>query len=170
MNNCDILRYNKPWRSIMPKRVYFITLDNQERSILEKTIRCGKSPARVILRANILLNSDSANGSEPKEVRELANLLHTTPTTVQNVRTEYCRLGLEQTLQRKKRENPPISPKIDGNVEAHIIALACTDPPKGYSRWTLRLLADKTIKLGIIDEISHVSVDRVLKKTNLSLI
>jgi hypothetical protein len=72
-------------------------------------------------------------------------------------------------LQRKKRENPPVTPKITGELEAHIIALACSKAPEGYSKWTLRLLADKCVELNYIENLSHMSVSRLLKKHNLSL-
>ena len=102
-------------------------------------------------------------------VAEIANVYHTTPTTVQNVRASYCEKGLEATIKRKKRETPPVSAKVTGEVEAHVIALACGDPPEGYSKWTLRLLADRTVELGDIDSISYVTISTILKKTNLSL-
>lgn len=97
-------------------------------------------------------------------VAEIAEVYHTTPTTVQNVRSSYCKKGLEATLSKKKREIPPVPAKVTGEVEAHIIALDCGEPPEGYSKWTLRLLADKTVELGYIDSISHVTVSNVLKK------
>ncbi|MFA5738303.1 MAG: helix-turn-helix domain-containing protein, partial [Bacteroidales bacterium] len=86
-----------------------------------------------------------------------------------NVRTSYGEKGLETTLYRKKRETPPVEAKVTGEIEAHIIALACGDPPKGYAKWTLRLLADRSIQLRYIDSISHTQVGRILKKTNISL-
>ena len=85
------------------------------------------------------------------------------------MRASYCKNGLEATINRKKRETPPIPAKVTGEVEAHIIALACGQPPEGYSRCTLRLLADKTVELGYIESISHVTVSNILEKTNLSL-
>ena len=102
-------------------------------------------------------------------VSEIANAYRTTPKAVQTVRASYCKNGLEATINRKKRETPPIPAKVTGEVEAHIIALACGQPPEGYSRWTLRLLADKTVELGYIESILHVTVSNILKKTNLSL-
>jgi hypothetical protein len=72
-------------------------------------------------------------------------------------------------LYRKKRRTPPVPPKVDGNLEAHIIAVCCSKPPDGYERWTLRLVADKCIELGYAETISHMTVSRALKKTNLSL-
>ena len=152
----------------MPSIKYVIELSNQEKVRLMEIVKKGNSPARTILRANILLASDKQN-DRYMTVSEIANAYRTTPTTVQTVRASYCKKGLEATITRKKRETPPIPAKVTGEVEAHIIALACGQPPEGYSKWTLRLLADKTVELGYIESISHVTVSNILKKTNLSL-
>ena len=152
----------------MPSIKYVIELSNQENVRLMEIVKKGNSPARTILRANILLASDKQN-DRYMTVSEIANAYRTTPTTVQTVRASYCKKGLEATITRKKRETPPIPAKVTGEVEAHIIALACGQPPEGYSKWTLRLLADKTVELGYIESISHVTVSTILKKTNLSL-
>ena len=152
----------------MPSIKYVIELSNQEKVRLMEIVKKGSSPARTILRANILLASDKQN-DRYMTVSEIANAYRTTPTTVQTVRASYCKKGLEATITRKKRETPPIPAKVTGEVEAHIIALACGQPPEGYSRWTLRLLADKTVELGYIESISHVTVSTILKKTNVSL-
>ncbi|MGI6451293.1 MAG: IS630 family transposase [Desulfitobacteriia bacterium] len=147
----------------MPKRKYVIELSNKERMLLTKIVKTGKSPARVILRANILLHSDSTV-AKPLSVAATADLFQTTPTTVQNVRTSYAESGLDGALYRKKRTVPPVKPKVDGSVEAHIIALCCSNPPEGYERWTVRLLADKCVELGYVDSISHMTVSRTPKK------
>ena len=152
----------------MPSIKYVIELSNQEKVRLMEIVKKGNSPARTILRANILLASDKQS-DKYMTVSEIANAYRTTPTTVQTVRTSYCKKGLEATITRKKRETPPIPAKVTGEVEAHIIALACGQPPEGYSKWTLRLLANKTIELGYIESISHVTISTILKKTNLSL-
>lgn len=152
----------------MPSIKYVIELSNQEKVRLMEIVKKGNSPARTILRANILLASDKQS-DKYMTVSEIANAYRTTPTTVQTVRASYCKKGLEATITRKKRETPPIPAKVTGEVEAHVIALACGQPPEGYSRWTLRLLADKTVELGYIESISHVTVSNILKKTNLSL-
>ena len=152
----------------MPSIKYVIELSNQEKVRLMEIVKKGSSPARTILRANILLASDKQN-DRYMTVSEIANAYRTTPTTVQTVRASYCKKGLEATITRKKRETPPIPAKVTGEVEAHVIALACGQPPEGYSKWTLRLLADKTVELGYIESISHVTVSNILKKTNLSL-
>lgn len=152
----------------MPKKKYAIKLTENECHELLKTIKCGTSPARVITRANILLASDASSG-KPLTVAEVADRFNTTLTTVQNVRTDYAQLGLEGALHRKKRETPPVPAKVDGNLEAHIISICCSNPPEGYERWTLRLIADKCVELGYVGSISHMTVKRTLKKTNLSL-
>lgn len=152
----------------MPAFKYVIELSEQDKTELLDIVTKGSSPARTILRANILLASDK-HSEKYLTVAEIANVYHTTPTTVQTVRTSYCEKGLEATINRKKRETPPVPAKVTGEVEAHVIALACGKPPEGYAKWTLRLLADKTVELGYITSISHVTVSNILKKTNSSL-
>ena len=131
-------------------------VQNKESQYPHTIVTKGKSPARTILRANILLASDRQN-EKYMTVSEISKAYHTTPTTVQNVRVSYCEEGLEATIRRKKRETPPVPAKVTGEVETHVIALACGEPPERYSKWTLRLLANKTVELGYIDSISHVT-------------
>ena len=152
----------------MPSLKYVIELSAQDQAELIDIVTKGNRPARTILRANILLASDRRNEGY-MTVSEISKAYHTTPTTVQTVRTSYCEKGLEATINRKKRETPPVPAKVTGEVEAHVIALACGEPPEGYSRWTLRLLEDQTVELGYIESISHVTISTILKKTNLSL-
>ena len=152
----------------MPSVKYVIELTDADRKTLKDIVAKGSSPAKSILRSNILLASDR-NNKKHMTVAEIAAAYHTTPTTVQNVRTSYVTKGLEATVFRKKRSTPPVPPKVTGDVEAHIIALACGEPPEGYSKWTLRLLAEKCVELNYAESLSHVTVSRVLKKTNLSL-
>ncbi len=152
----------------MPSVKYIIELTDDDRKTLSDTVAKGSSSAKTILRANILLASDR-NAKQRMTVAQIADVYHTTPTTVQNVRTSYINNGLEATIYRKKRKTPPVPAKVTGDVEAHIIALACSDPPEGYERWTVRLLADKCVELKYVESLSHMTVSRVLKKTNLSL-
>lgn len=151
----------------MPGTKYIIELNETERKILMDIVKKGNSPARTIMRANILLASD--RGNKYMTVAEIAATFNTTPTTVHNVRTSYVNRGLEATINRKKRETPPVPAKVTGDIEARIIALACGEPPEGYSRWSVRLIAEKCVELNYIDSISHMTVSRILKKTNLSL-
>lgn len=152
----------------MPSTKYIIELSDADRTMLTEIVCKGTAKARTILRANILLASDR-NGKKYMTVAEIADAYHTTPTTVQTVRTTYDEKGIEETINRKKRETPPVPAKVTGDVEAYIIALACGEPPEGYCKWTLRLLADRCIELGYLETVSHVTVSRILKKTNLSL-
>ena len=152
----------------MPSVKYYIELTDSDRKTLTDIVSKGQSTARAILRANILLASDR-NNRKHMTVAEIADAFSTTPTTVQTVRSTYATNGLDAAVYRKKRETPPVAPKVTGEVEAHIIALACGEPPTGYSKWSVRLLADKCVELNYIDSISHMTVSRVLKKTNLNL-
>lgn len=152
----------------MPSVKYIIELSDTDQKTLRDIVAKGSASARTILRANILLASDR-NAKQYMTVAQIADVYHTTPTTVQNVRTSYVNNGLEATVFRKKREAPPVPAKVTGDVEARIVALACSEPPEGYNRWTVRLLADKCVELNYVDSLSHMTVSRVLKKTNLSL-
>jgi hypothetical protein len=147
----------------MPKLKYAVKLTNKEKEYLLSIVKTGIAPSRDILHANILLSTDD-NRIPKLSVVKVVERCNSTTTTVQTIRKNYVLLDLEATIKRKKRETPPIEPKITGDVEARIIALSCSKPPDGYSRWTVRLLADKTVELGYIDSISYVSVSTVLKK------
>lgn len=105
----------------MPSFKYVIELSDKDRTLLNEIVSKGTSTARTILRANILLASDK-NSKKYMTVAEIAEVYHTTPTTVQTVRTTFCEKGLEETLRRKKRETPPVPAKITGDVEARVIA------------------------------------------------
>ena len=118
------------------------------------------------MHANVLLAADENNSKSRKSETEIAELLHVSKQTVHTIRQLYFEKGLDAALGRKKRNTPPVPAKITGDVEARIIALSCSEPPSGHSKWTLRLLADKAVELEIIDSISHVAVGQLLKKTN----
>ena len=119
---------------------------------------------KTIMHANVLLAADENGVSGRKSEAEIAALFHVHPQTVHTIRSQYSEQGLQAALGRKKRKTPPVESKVTGDVEAKIIALSCTSPPSGRSRWTLRLLADKAVELQYIDSISHVAVGRLLKK------
>ncbi len=116
------------------------------------------------MRANVLLAADENNPDGRKSEKKIAELFHVHRQTVHSIRKKYAENGLSATLGRKKRETPPVEPKITGEVEAKIIALSCSSPPEGRSRWSLRFLADKSVELNFIDSISHEAVGRLLKK------
>jgi transposase len=126
-------------------------------------IKSGKQSARVLGRARILLLLDRSQG-QARKLQEIADGMMTSIGTVSNVKRRYIHGGLEEALNDRPR--PGAIPKITGEVEAHLIAITCSEPPDGYERWTLRLLADKLIELELVESISHVAVGEVLKKTN----
>jgi transposase len=143
-----------------------ITLTEEERTELLQLIKSGKHSAREMGRARILLLLDRSQGQKMK-LNEVAEAMLTSIGTVSNVKRRYLKGGLELGIHDRPR--PGAKPKIDGEVEAHLIALVCSDPPEGQVRWTLRLLADKLVELELVETISHVAVGDALKKTNLSL-
>ena len=148
----------------MPKVKYHVRLSDKERKTLLKMISKGSASAKSIMHANVLLAADENAEGAKKSETEIAELFHVHTRTVHTIRRQYSEHGLQAALGRKKRETPPVAPKITGEVEAKIIALSCSAPPPGRSRWSLRLLADKAVELHYIDDISHEAVGRLLKK------
>ena len=152
----------------MKSKKYKVYLTEAERTELEGVINRGKHTAATVKRANILLRLNENRGSVDHQA-VIAEQLFTTTTTIYNVSKQYVEDGLDATLRRKKRETPPTQPITTGDIEARIIALACSEPPKGRSRWTLRLLEEKVVELQIVDAISDNTIGRLLKKHRLSL-
>jgi hypothetical protein len=148
----------------MPKNKYHVCLSKKERKILFDMVRKGSTSAKEIMHANILLAADENSSQKRKSEIEIAELFHINQQTVHSIRRRYSEAGLNMAINRKKRETPPVEAKITGEVEARIIALSCSTPPEGHSRWSLRLLADKAVELQYIDSISHEAVGRLLKK------
>ena len=146
-----------------------IELSAPVRNELIKFTKTGKRSVRLVNRAKIILELDEADGRKPLTQAEISEKLGVTRQTVNNAKKGFLEAeNLSVFLQRKKRETPPIEPKITGEVEAHIIALACSPVPEGYAKWGVRLLANKCVELNYIDSISFKSVQRVLKKHNLN--
>ncbi len=140
---------------------YVVGLSGEERERLETLIRKGKSPARRLLKARILLKADVSEGWSDNEI---IAALETTASMVYRVRKQLVEEGLEAVLGRKQRATPAVPPIFDGEKEAKLIALACSKPPKGRARWTLRLLESKVVELDIVDRASDSTIGRVLKK------
>ena len=145
----------------MPKK-YKVELTPEERKKLIAVVSKGRNKALVIRRAHILLKSD-----EGKTDDEIAGMFYIDPDTVHRVRKSYSQLGLSETLAGKAY--PEQEPHLSEKQEAHLIALACSDPPPGFARWTLVMLAQQLVKDGVVASISPESVRLALKKTNLSL-
>jgi len=147
-----------------------ILLTAEERKELEKFCKSGVHSVKLVSRARIILELDTSNGRKATKQEELAKRVDVSRQTVNEAKKDFLAAkNVKEFLQRKKRETPPVPPKITGDVEAKIIALACGKVPQGCARWTLQLLADKSVELKYIDSITDMSVHRLLKKHNLSL-
>ena len=146
---------------------YVVRLSDPERLQLKQLISSGKAPARKMRRAQILLKSER-NGDGPSWTYEqICEAFDVSAVTVANTRKDYLAGGLETALNRKKPDRA-YERCLDGEGEAHLIALACSEPPDGYDRWTLRLLQAKCVTLGYADHLSHETVSTTLKKMNSS--
>ena len=143
---------------------YIVRLSLEEGNYLETIIRTGRDAAGRLLKARILLKADMAGGGEGWSDERIAEALETSVSTVQRVRQRLVEAGLEAGISRKKREKPPIEPIFDGEKEARLIQLACSEPPAGHTRWSLRLLERKVVELGIVEAASDSTIGRVLKK------
>ena len=148
---------------------YRVTLTGQERDDLEALTKRGKTHARRFIHARALLLCDAGPHGPAWSVPDVAEALGITNRTIEHLKKRFVEDGLEAALERKPREKPPREVIFDGAFEARLIALACSDAPGGYLRWTVRLLADKAVELNLAPSVSHMTVQRVLKKTNLSL-
>ena len=147
---------------------YLITLSPEERSHLSSLLSSGKRSALTLTRARILLKADQAEGGPAWGDGRIAQALDCGRRTVERVRQRFVERGLAQALGRKRQDKPSRERKFDGAAEARLIALACSEPPTGRARWTLKLLADTLVELEVFDAVSDETVRRVLKKTNCS--
>ena len=148
---------------------YRVTLTQEERKELESMTRRGKTHARRFIHARALLLCDAGADGPAWNVSDVATALGVTSRAIEHLKKRFVEDGLEAALERKPREKPPREVMFDGAFEARLIALACSDAPEGRRRWTVRLLADKAVELSFAASVSHMTVQRVLKKTNLSL-
>jgi transposase len=144
----------------MSQKQFLVQLSARERDRLQGIIRSGKHKARKITRCRILLLADGPNG---KTDREIADSLGVCLATIFNLRRRYSLEGLEQAISESPRSGQP--PKFKGRAAAKITAIACSAPPAGQAKWSLRLLADRAVELKIVDSISHQSINNILKKT-----
>jgi len=145
---------------------YIVRLSGEERKSLKTLVSSGKGPARMFARARILLKADVGEGGPGWPDEKIAEALDVTVQTIERVRKQLVEEGLEAVLKRRKYIQKVSRKKLDGDAEAHLIALACSKTPEGYTRWSLRLLADRMVELGYVESISHEAVRRVLKKTS----
>ena len=137
-------------------------LTSPQRKQLDKLIRSGTAQARTLTKARVLLLTDCSQDAHHTD-EHIASALGVSMRNIVRVRKRYAQDGLEAALYDKPRSGRP--PKITGDIEAQITVLACSDPPPGHAKWSLRLLADQTVELGYLDSISHVAISNRLKKT-----
>lgn len=147
---------------------YIVNLTSDERNQLLPLVVRGKGAARKLTHARILLKADSSDRGLNWTDEQISEALDVSLSTIARVRKRFVTEGLESALNPRvpKRHRPRI---LDGEGEAHLIALACSESPEGHARWTLRLLADKIVEQECVESISYETVRRTLKKTNLSL-
>jgi len=144
---------------------YVVRLDTEERVRLEAMIGKGKHPAATILKARILLKADISDAGEAWSDGHIVKALDTSLATVHRVRQRLVEEGIDATLARKPRARPSIPRIFDGEKEARLITLACSEPPAGHAKWSLRLLEQKVVELGIVIKASDNTIGRTLKKT-----
>jgi len=154
-------------KSVLPS----VVLGADEREWLTRVVRTGAHPAQEVRRSRILLELDDSRG-RPAGRREIAQRVGVDPDTITNVARAYAERGgdVVATIQRRKRLTPPVEPKITGEVEARLIALACSTPPTGHARWSLRLLERHLALVEDIPDMDHSTIGRVLKKRRFVLI
>lgn len=148
---------------------YVVELTLDEREALLAKIRRGTLAARANCKARILLKADKGPHGEGWTDRSICRSLETSLSTVARVRETFVTEGLDAVFARKQRPHPAVKRIFDGEAEAKLIALACSQPPEGHARWTIRLLADKVVEMNIVDSVHFNTVGRALKKTNLNL-
>jgi transposase len=151
----------------MPKKHYVVTLTADERSSLQALIAKGKVAAQKRIHAQILLKADAGPEGDGWTDQQIVEAFDVGRCTVERVRQRFVEQGLEAALVRKPQQNR-IPRKLDGAAEAQLIAAACSKPPEGRNRWTLKLLADRLVVLELVDTISYETVRRTLKKTRSS--
>ncbi len=149
----------------MSEKRYIVELTTNEREHLWCLINKGKAAARTLLKARILLKADTGCPDGSWADDRICVALETSSSMVYRTRRRLLEDGFEAVLTRKKRETPPTPPIFDGESQARLIALACSEPPAGHARWSIRLLADKVVELQIVDHAHFNTVGRALKKT-----
>jgi len=148
---------------------YRVTLTVQERQELDALTKTARTNARRFLYARSLLLCDTGPQGPAWTVADTAEAMGVTSRTIEHLKKRFVEEGLAVALERRQPEEPPRGVTFDGAFEARLIALACSETPKGRRRWTVRLLAEKAVELSLTPSVSHMTVQRILKKTNSSL-
>jgi transposase len=152
-----------------PTRKYAVVLSTETRQRLEAITRNGRAPAKKMQHARVLLMSDANHPAGRYHDQEIARILGLHINTVARIRTRFVLHGEGPALERKQRATPPIRPKLDGPAEAQLVALCCSDPPPGRTRWTLRLLQKEMVGRQIVTSICCETIRKTLKKTSCNL-
>ena len=147
---------------------YKVTLTAEERNSLQGLIAAKKTAAKKVVHARILLKADAGPDGPAWMDARIAEALEVDVSTVERIRQRFVEEGLEAALGRKKQDRPSRQRTLDGKAEARLVALACSEPPAGRVRWTLRLLADKLVELEVVEAVSTETIRRTLKKTSSS--
>lgn len=155
-----------PYAVPMHKK-YPVVLNDTQRAELQQVIAAGSAPARHLAHARILLKADQSPHGPAWVDDAIADALEISQSTVSRVRKQFVEQGMLAALNRRMPRRP-YTRKLDGAQEAHLIAVACTPPPAGQARWSLRLLAHKLVELDVVEAVSYQTIRRVLKKTTLS--
>jgi hypothetical protein len=151
----------------MRQTKYAVVLSEEERARLRTLVGRGTAPARMLTRARVLLKADQGEGGAAWSDAAIAGALDLHPTTVARIRRQCVGDGPEAALARR-RPDRVYARKLDGAAEAHLVAAACSPPPAGRERWTLRLLADELVRLEVVEAVSHETVRRTLNQTRSS--
>jgi transposase len=151
------------------RKIYRIKLSSEERKQLKSLLKAKSIAAQKVIKARSLLLADESDHGPAYTDPEIMEATGIKPATLTRLRTRVCEVGPLEALERKKQQSPSRVSKITGEVEAKLTALACSEAPEGYQRWTLHLLADKLVALEVVDSISHEAVRTTLKKMKLNL-
>ena len=145
---------------------YVVELTSEEQNELAQLVSKGKAAARKITHARILLQANESKGGPAWTDKQISQAFGVHTNTIHGIRRRFVERGLRAALERKEQDHPSRKRIVDGDVEAHLIALRCGGPPEGRNQWTLRLLADKLVELEIVPSICHETVRKTLKKTS----
>ncbi len=145
---------------------YIVKLDGEQRGGLEQLIRSGQASARKLMHARILLKADSGEHGPNWSDTRISEALEGSVPTIWRVRRRFVEQGIDDALNRRPQPERPSKRIFDGEKEAHLIALTCGEKPEGEGRWSLRLLAERLVKVGEVEQVSYETVRQVLKKTS----
>ncbi len=145
---------------------YIVELTSEEQEELTQLVSKGKAAARKITHARVLLQANESQDGPAWTDKQISEAFSIHTNTIHGIRRRFVEHGLQAALEHKRQDHPSRKRIVDGDVEAHLIALRCGDPPKGTNKWNLRLLADKLVELEIVPNISHETVRKALKKTS----